>query len=359
VPITNQLGLPEAIVRAVSNDPYTYGSAHISATTLYGSPRPRILRKRFAEQVTEDVSDRLWALVGQIGHGILERAVHKRNAHEVLEAVRLILSDAGVPPARQLSLIQELVDSYFAEAEHGDIIERRLYGEWLGWTVSGQLDLFRGQLLEIQDYKFTSVWTYIYGGRPEWEKQLNIYAALGRRNGIHPDALKIIVIFRDWRKGDALANQDYPQRQVMVIPIPMWTPEEAERYVEERVRVHQQAELMWGEDLPECTDDERWIRGGNWVVLKEGASKAAAVSGIDSEDDALRFISEKVAKAAEMKGKAGEKAREAAAGLYPAYRPGVPIRCADYCNVAHLCSQWQRDKPVEVLLGEPTAVTTH
>lgn len=328
--LTNRLGLPQTIEKAVHNDPYTYGKAHISATSLYGPPKPRLLRRLFPEQITEDVADRLWALVGQIGHGILERAIFTRNAHEVLESIRKILADAGTNQKDQLSLIGELVELYFAEAEKGDLVERRFFWEYAGWTVSGQVDLHRGGVLKIQDYKFTSVWTLMMGGRKEWEYQLNTYADLARKNGLDVQALEIIAIFRDWKKADAKRDQSYPQRQVQVIQIPLWTPEEAERWIVHRVRVHQDAELFPVQELV-CTDEERWIRDSKFAVMRDG-QKNAVRGGADfvSRDEAFTFIDQ-----LKQQGK-GE-------GLYVQDRPGFPTRCADFCSAAVVCDQWKKD----------------
>ena len=72
--ITNNANLPEAIVNAVRNDPYDAGACDISVTKLIGPPQIRVLEREHAEELTEDASDRIWSLIGQIGHGILERA---------------------------------------------------------------------------------------------------------------------------------------------------------------------------------------------------------------------------------------------------------------------------------------------
>ena len=118
--ITNHADLPEAIVEAIRRDPYDPGDCDISVTRLIGPPQLRILERRHADEIEEDASDRIWALVGQIGHRILERA----------------------------------------EAEA--LAETRLFAQAGGWTVSGQFD--RMVLLPdgtLQDYKFTSVWACV------------------------------------------------------------------------------------------------------------------------------------------------------------------------------------------------------
>ena len=71
--LTNLLGLPDAFVAAVKNDPYT-GGGDISATKLIDSPQRRVLYGKYKDFVVEDVSDRVWAVMGQAVHTVLERA---------------------------------------------------------------------------------------------------------------------------------------------------------------------------------------------------------------------------------------------------------------------------------------------
>lgn len=329
--LTNVLGLPESIVRAVTNDPYSHGRAQISATSLYGPPKPRLLRRLFPEQIQEDVADRLWALVGQIGHGILERAIYTRNAHEVIEGIRKILDEAGVAPTRQLSLIRDLVEVYFAERASGDMVEERLYWTYDGWVVSGQIDVhLSGELRKIQDFKFTSTYTLMNGGRAEWEKQLNTYADLRRKNGERVDGLEIIAILRDWRKAEARKDPSYPQRQVVVLPVELWSPEKADQWIIHRVRVHRDAELFPAQESI-CTDEERWIKDTTWAVMKEGQKNAVrGGAGLLSRTEAFTFIDQK-------------KSEDKGEGLYVQERTGFPTRCADYCNASAICEQWQQD----------------
>ena len=59
--ITNKHGLPEALVRAVRNDPYT-GGGDISVTKLIDSPQRRQLWRQHEADIEEDVSERIWSL---------------------------------------------------------------------------------------------------------------------------------------------------------------------------------------------------------------------------------------------------------------------------------------------------------
>ena len=154
--LTNQFGLPEPFFRAVLNDKYSRGNAHYSVTDLIRPPRITILSRRHWEEIEEDVSERIWALLGRAVHAILE-AAEPDNA----------------------------------------LTEERLFAEVAGRTISGASDLFHDGV--VSDYKVTSIWTRIFGSRLEdWTLQLNFYAFLFRQIGFPVQALKIICIYRDW-----------------------------------------------------------------------------------------------------------------------------------------------------------------
>ena len=88
--------------------------------------------------------------------------------------------------------------------------EERLSIDFDGWKVNGKLDLYHGEGL-IQDYKITTVWAWILGNKIDWERQLNIYAALYRENGFDvEDKIQVVAIFRDWSKRKAMFQEGYP-----------------------------------------------------------------------------------------------------------------------------------------------------
>lgn len=273
--ITNHANLPDAIVQAVINDPYNAGDCDISVTRLIGPPQIRILEQQHRDEIEEDAADRIWSLVGQIGHGILERA------------------------------------------ETEAITEERLFCEVDGWRVSGQYD--RMVLLPdgtLQDYKFTSVWAVLNGVKPEWEAQLNLLRYLAEVNGYPPvRQLQIVAILRDWSRSKAKAGGNYPPVQVKILDVPLWTMAEAERYIGERVRLHKAAEEG---NVPPCTAAERWERETTYAVKKPGRKSAVRVFGNMEQAQAL----------------AGQTQKG-----YVEIRKGESIRCADYCAVRDFCSQ--------------------
>jgi hypothetical protein len=236
--LTNKMNLPISIVNAVTNDPYTRGQSDISVTQLITPPYQRKL-KETVEQV-EDASDRIWSLIGQATHNILERAY----PNPVPEDVR---------------------------------VEERLYTECRGWTVSGQFDVIERDCL--MDFKVTSVWSVMGDTKIEWEQQLNLLRLLAIRNGIPVNKLRIIAILRDWSKGKAM-QADYPAVQVVPVDIPVWPIEQAEQYLYERVAAHQNS------DPPPCTDEERWATPEKWALMKKG--RKTAVKLYDSEREAAQ-----------------------------------------------------------------------
>lgn len=238
--VTNKFGLPESIVKAVENDPYK-GGGDISVTTLIAPPQMRLLSNHYRDELEEDASDRIWSLIGQAVHSILERI------------------------------------------DDGSIKEQRLYMDVEGWSVSGQFDRYLNK--SLIDYKITSVWSVKQGVKREWEEQLNLLAVLCRANGYPVERLGVTAILRDWRKNEAYQYSDYPQSQVQTIPIPLWEHERATAFMVERVNLHQR--VTNGEHIP-CTNEERWHRGEKWAVMKKGRKSALRL--LDTELEAKAWM---------------------------------------------------------------------
>lgn len=277
--LTNLHGLPDALVNAVRNDPYTSGG-DISVTKLIDAPQRRTLYKKYREFVVEDVSERIWSLMGQAVHTVLERA--GTNA----------------------------------------LVEKRLYADIGGWSVSGQFDRLHLGDATLQDYKVCSV--YKASGDLGWERQLNCLRWLAHKNGLQVDRLQVVAIFRDWKQSEAKRNPNYPPRNVMVIEVPTWSLEQAEQYIAERVAAHRSSEQ--GEQV-ECSEDERWYSGTSFALMKDGGKRAKKVAPTK------------------------EELGEIPPGHSIVERPGLNRRCADYCEVAPFCEQYKRLKEAE---GEVT-----
>lgn len=287
--LTNDLNLPAPIVEAISNDDYDRGRSDITVTQLISPPRMVALMAEHADDLSEDASDRIYALMGKAVHAILERA-DKRM-----------------------------------------LVEDRLYTECLGWTVGGAFDRMallsgHGIATTLQDYKFASIYEAMFGLKDERVWQLNLLAELARRNGYPVERLEVVMIFRDWKKSEAARKSDYPSRQVHIFDVDVWSSERATAFMEARVKAHQNARQV----LPECVDEERWYRGETYAVMKDGNKSATRV--VNTEKEAADYI----AWAAENK-KNFDASKHAIVK-----RPGSHTRCENYCAVSEFCEQWAR-----------------
>lgn len=275
--LTNKLNLPQPIVDAVRNDGYTKGLADISVTELLKPPMLRALEIKHAEELEEDVSDRIFSLLGQTIHGILERS------------------------------------------ETEGIAERRLSILVNGWQVSGGMDRFVATNGLLQDYKLTTIYKTKDGKIPEeWAKQLNIYAEMLRQNGEEVKKLEIICIYRDWSKSAAEREDNYPRQQVELIEIPLIDSKEVVKFIEERVNLHQQAAKGTYEP---CTQEERWAKDDQYAVMKTG--RKTAVKLHFSELHATLH------------------AEELGNGHTVEKRPSKSTRCESYCQVKNFCNYYQ------------------
>lgn len=242
--ITNKYGLPDALVRAVENDPYDKGNSEFSVTELLAPARQRALMKMHKEELTEDVADRLFSLYGQIAHLILERA--------------------------------NVVD----------LAEKRFFGKIGDATVSGQVDSLVIVDEVLTDWKFTSAAGFYAGKdpKPEWIAQLNFQLELLRQNGLDAKTLQIGGLLRDYSKVAAERSKYYPQAPVVLMPIPLWPREQTVATMQARINAHREARAGV---LPLCTAEERWEKPGCWAVMKEG--RKSAVRLFDTPAEAQEF----------------------------------------------------------------------
>lgn len=286
---TNNSGLPDHIAEVLKtaylNDSYDapQGEKVLSVTTLIGPAQKRVIERGHRADLSMDVLDTVAALLGQGLHSVLERG---------------------------------------AEGSITSVPEQRLETLYDGWTISGKSDLYETKDHILTDYKSSSVWAYIFG-KKEWEEQLNVLAWIRKRNGHPVKGLAIVLFCGDWRRSEARRNPDYPAR-VVNIPVPMWTVEAVEAFVDKKLRRHREA--MDGASVP-CTDEERWAKPTSWALVKDGNKRAESVHG--TEEDAAKAL----------KG-----------GYHVEKRPGVSVRCAinaqtgtAYCAARPFCTQAAND----------------
>lgn len=275
--LTNKHNLPMPMYNAIATDPYSQ-PGHISVTSLIKPPRIRQLELRHAEQIVEDCADHIYRLLGQATHYI----THRTSSDNVLA-------------------------------------EERLSCEMAGWVVTGQADLLDADRT-LSDYKVTSVWSVIFGLKPEWEAQLNCYAHLYREAGFMVNKLQVVAILRDWQKSKA-GQDGYPLCACAVMPVPMWSESGCYGYLEDRVIMHQAAGGMADDELLLCTPQERWEKPTTYAVMKKGRKSALRV--LLSMEEARAWMEEN--------GK----------GDLVDIRHGESVRCEGYCTVKDFCNQYK------------------
>lgn len=299
---TNELGLPDAIVQAVTNDSYTRGECDLSVTQLIAPPRVVELNRMHSDEIVEDVADRIWLLLGKIAHGILEKAAPE---HSAIFEERLFCD----------------IDTEDTETDiNGD--ERRV-----SWRISGAFDNLAVAQAEhntwrLSDYKITSVWAARYGAnKDDWCQQLNCYAYLLRLHSFDVSEIEIVAVCRDWRQSDARKYRDdgFPQHQVTIIKLPLWPSRTTLAFMEERVALHRAARAK----LPLCSDEEQWRRATTWALMREG--RKSAVRLYDTPGAAYEAL------------KGTEEGKNRGGAYSVVKRPGIATRCAGYCSVRPFC----------------------
>ena len=280
---TNKNNLPDPVVKALTSYDNNEAVQGLRVTTLIDSPRISQLRKQHSSEITEDVSDLVWRVMGTAIHEVFEKAAS--NAYVSEERLQHTVNG---------TLISGAIDYQFED--------------------DGEVDL--------KDYKSTSTYSITMGDKPEWERQLNVYAYLIRHaKGLKVRSASVIAVLRDWRRADAERRGDYPQAPITEVPVTLWSDEEQDAYVTERVRLHRVAELEVDFHLPDCTPSEQWRREGSFAVHK-GANKRA-LKLFSTKEEAQVFA-----------GQSDDRS--------VVERPATLTRCENnYCRVADFCDQWR------------------
>ncbi len=255
--ITNNYNLPEFFVKAVEYQVKAHESkSDYSITELLEPPRIHRLKTYYQDQIREDASDTVWALLGSATHKIVEDALQNDPA------------DRFVP-------------------------EERLYDTLNNVTYSGAFDLYDKIDRTIYDLKTTGVWE-IQNSEGEITQrkikeqtaQLNCYAYLARKvKGYQVDRLVNVKILRDWTNGMAKRGV-HPPHQVVLQQRDMWTDSQTEQFLINRIQLHEDSKT----NLPYCTPEEQW-RSQPEIAIMNSADKSRAVKArLKTEEEAMQWI---------------------------------------------------------------------
>ena len=282
--LTNKYGIPQTFMNVLDRPTYSKGKAHLSVTQLLNSPKIVALNKKFEDEIEQDASDMVWSIFGSAVHNILEHGKDENH-----------------------------------------IVEQRLHKEYDGWNISGAIDLqvLNPDGIDVKDYKTTSAWA-VMNEKVDWENQLNMYAGLVEDvKQIPVTSVGIVAVIRDWSRREAGTREGYPEAPIKEIPIRLWTKEERNAYISDRIALHSACDFALETDgaLPDCTPAEMWEKPAVWAVRKVGGKRAHSL--YESEDLANAALTE-LGKGYEIEVRKGER-----------------TRCDNFCPVNTWCNQYQ------------------
>lgn len=277
------MNLPEQIVNAVKKDDYNNNGTY-SATTLLKDPKEIILFNRHKDEITEDVSEHVYSLLGTSVHYILEKAEEGENQFK----------------------------------------EERLYYKFGNDTISGKFDFYDMEEEMLGDYKVTTVYKYLLGDNEHYRFQLLTYAYLLRKNGFPCKGGRIYQIFRDWQRSKAKFDKSYPQKPVNVITFRFYDKDFTyiENEIQQRLANIHKYEDFADDEIPICSKENRWATDDKFAVMKKGRKSAMRV--LNSKEEAEEW----------MKNNGGEFIQE---------RPAESRKCVDYCSCCEFCNFWREN----------------
>ena len=172
---------------------------------------------------------------------------------------------------------------------------------------------------------------YKNAGTIKWQKQdfedyrmqTLLYCWLLQQIGFAAWNGEIVMILRDWSKGKAKFDKDYPQKQVQRVSFHFSDKdmEEAEEFVYMWFIMVKHEEAVPDDCLEPCTPEQRWHRPDKYAVTKDGNKRATRV--LDDPDEASALCDE----LAEKTGKPH----------HVEVRVGGDAKCESYCPVAEFC----------------------
>jgi len=268
---------------------------HYSVTDLLNPPRIVHLRNRHKDSLPpQRVEDMISAFQGNAWHSFLERNLR---------------AAANKPQWTKRFLI-----------------EAKMWERIAGRKITGKIDCYDAHTRTLYDYKITSTWKAIFGDTTDYEIQLNAYAWFLAVNNFPVERIVVIMIHPDWNKR-GLTDPMYPRQKIHEVPLRVWPFEEQEKFLIEKVTAIRDTEDVPDDQLPECTDEETWLRGEAFAIREPGKKRATRV--LSSKIEVEKYVEYR-----EAEGKP----------LHPdhtvEFRPGERTRCNGFCNVCTVCSQY-------------------
>lgn len=293
----------------------------LSCTEILDAPKIKILQSRHSDDIVVDLSRRFWTMDGTAIHYVIESS-NKENGNRLSEERLFLKITNGAIECFSLKKDWSITDSPMYDKE--------------STFVAVKFDQYDPDEEVVEDNKRTSVWEVVYGIRKNRIEQLNIGALALRLIGFGVGLIRSVLYLKDWTKRDyesaaAKGDTKYP-------PIPYYehdsvpaTIEDAIEIVKSRANMHRYWKAFSDDAIPECSPEERWLRGESFAVMKEGNKAAKRLFRVEGE------MTTESAKKAAAEYMASLMSGDTKGKYYVEHRPGVNVRCMDYCEVRQWC----------------------
>lgn len=281
--VTNKLGLPDALVKAVSVERHNKPGCY-SATTLNKGVKEILLSERHYDEMEQDAADSIWAIWGTAVHAIFE--------------------------AQEDNTFKE--EFFSAEVE--------------GLKITGRVDCYDLEHETLVDWKTASIWKVQKRDFKDWHRQGLIYAWLMNQAGLKVNHCCFIAILKDHSKSKAKLDPMYPQNPVFRYEFDVTAEDlsDIERFIKDKVNSIKFNTNMSDDEIAECTPDERWADPEKFAVMKKG--RKTALKLFEEENLAQAFIELQPDKTV----------------CYIEHRPSVSRKCSDYCACHEFCNYWRQ-----------------
>jgi hypothetical protein len=307
----NNISLPLAVFLMFNDYAYDDRDNSISATGLIKPIRQLILAKQNpTEAKIVEISELVASRMGS--------AIHKgcEEAWTDLPTVKKALKALGANDAAADSI--RINPAFVKNGETPVYVEQRVEKTIDDFIISGQYDLVLDGTLN--DFKSTSVWTYIFDSNAEnYIKQGSIYKWLSQ-DKITSDYININYIFTDWSAAKAREKKDYPQFKALTKKYDLWSTEETENWIRNKIAQYKLHSNTPQEGLPECTDEELWATDETFKYYKNPEKLSRSTKNFKTMDEALV-----------------QKATDGHVGIIKTV-PGTVKHCP-YCPVVGICTQ--------------------
>ena len=323
--VTNTEKMPDLLYQALAeNRPPVEGEIHV--TQLIGPPMLDYLRRKHWDDLKQDASERLYALMGQAMHAVLANDGRLQYAKAVLRQLHDQWGNYSWDTVKDI--IRDLIEKISEGSQRGIESSMRVTIN-KKWTLVGTDDYFDEDVCILRDWKMTSVWSVVFADH-DWEEQLNVYAWMRRQLGYDVKNLEVWALLRDWQKYKAKygGDSEYPKIPFVCVPIKLWTEEKQEKYINMRLR------KFSGKPVS-CSPKEKWQTPTTYKVMK-GKNKTAAIATWFIGDKRVPLLSTEEARSAAQKKNLPVDGKK----IWIKEFKGESKRCDMYCPVNKYCKDY-------------------